>query len=935
MPTGAVRTPFSGAMRTKHWVGMLALCAALAAALVASQRNAERGARATEGEASAPAASATELFPADGARPAGGDRSAAAAEPRVAPAPALLLVRGQVVDETGAPVPGAEISAGAARHRPNERNLVLALEARPDRPGLAFAPLERALTGADGAFELRVAPTKDLYVAVRATGRVGVDLVRAAEEGELDLGSLALATAVNAPCRVVDESGRPIAGAEVLRTGWKPLDDDVNIEWREALLATSAADGTFVLDGLPLGRTPLEVRAPGFVPMRGELSVDALQMPERTIVLAPAAHITGRVVGAPAGLDVEVSYWCYGEKQSEWSHVACAPDGAFVIDGLRRDPQMVALHALARTATAEREISPGLQAQPGDAGLELRVPAPTTWRLCVTDAKTGAPLADAHVVLLEGWATNEEERAIPAPDGAAGCFSLSLLLPEQDSYIALSIAHDGYEGVALGALPFAPGETRDLGVVALEPLETTLLRVVDATTHAPAAGARVHVELAPPEEEEWNDLPKEWPAHTTFPALFDGVTDADGRVRAPLSSGQRYVASAEHADHARREVRFETSPRPPAELEIALSGGGALVVRCVDARTGAPVEGARVDAYPDDWRGRTDDPSHERRTGPDGRARYEHLAPGRHRIWASDLDDEVHVNVAADEEREVELRLAVQRVRLRGRVTEHGVPLAGAMVACGGYDTATGLDGSYVLAGLYPGDEELEITHPKLGPLDARSIELIAPVTHVDVDLTPVALAGTVRDESGAALEGATVWLGQRGYDGALEGLYSSSANAFLHLTTSGPDGRFRFEGVQPRDGLWLVCQRAGSCAARIGPLAFPPDGSALELAPVLRRAAELEVVVEGLDPQSFLLGQVVARWRGTEELAPDEREQKGEGVKNTLESTSLRFRFDTLPPGAWRIEVRDFLALDEGEPRAVSDVELHAGANETLVIRP
>ncbi len=846
--------------------------------------------------------------------------------------PTPLLVRATIVDADGSPVSGAQISVG-----PTRTPSTWPARALGSRMG-APARIAQGESASDGVCELRVEPAADLVVAVRAPGRAPLDLVVGiAGRTELDVGRLVLVRGARLAGRVVDDTGRPVAGAEILRQGTTTLSDVVQLDWTDTLLATSTDDGTFAIDELAFGRTTLEVRAPGFVRLRRDFFADG-ERPEWHVELARAAPITGRVVGAAPGSELEVSFWL--QDLVEQRTVRCASDGSFVIDDLPPDGPELDLVAVGPAVTrglgGREALSRSVRARPGARDVELVVPPATTYRMQVVDAVTREPLDDVHVGLLESM-DFESGRTCSFERTGPGAYALAIVLPQVDKGTAVAVSHAGHQGIALAA-QVEPGSTRDFGVVALEPLEATVLRVVDAASGAAIANAKLIAALEAREGDDcfYAHVRSEWAERSDRNAGWSGVTASDGTATAHLSRRQRYWVSASAAEHAPGGTWIDVGESAPREIELTLGRGGTVALRLLDAEALMPLAGGAIE-----WENVGDGewgPRERIHTDAQGHARLEHIAPGRHLFWPSHSDrrnaqvaDVVEAGTA-----ELTLLQRVERkVRLHGRITEHGVPVVGAMVACAYRETATDLDGRYAFEGLAPEERELEITHPRLGPVASRTVLLLAPETRVDVDLAPQIVAGSVRDEGGAPLAGAAVWIGERYADGTTRALYSESARAALHTTTTGADGRFRFEGVQPRDGLWLVCQRAGSCAARIGPLAFPPEGSALELAPVLRRAAELEVVVEGLDPQSFLLGQVVARWRGTEELAPEDREQKGEGVKNTLQSTSLRFRFDTLPPGAWRIEVRDFFALDEGEPRAAADVELHAGANERLVLRP
>ena len=923
----------------RGWVAIAAGTVLVCITLVLVARS-RRGA-ASDG-ASRPAGEAPAL--ASRARIDGGPRSTAPAtsarelvEPASAAAistespSARLLVRGRVVDPDGKPLAGAVVLA-AAPCAAGDDSMWSALDAPRAEP---CGAVMRAACGADGAFELDLARGDELQLAVRHPGFVGLDLERepSEEQRELDLGTQTLALGATLPGLVVDESGRPVGGAEVARVGIASLSDRIDIDWSDVVLATSAADGRFQLDTLALGPTELEVRAPGFVHLRREVFAGDERLPEWRVELQRAAPITGRVVGAPADAKIGVSFWVKPENEAHY--VACTGDGSFSIDGLPPEMPAFALYAELAGGRASpswnrmggERLSPSVKVKPGMHDVELRVPPPVTYRLTPVDARANEPLSGASVTLIL-FSGRPDARAGETRFEPPGTYSLSAVLPSNDLN-ALSITAPGHEGVILGALPLEPGTTHDLGEVPMTPLEATAVRVFTSSGE-PAVAARVRARIAP--SDEWNDIIRPYPARSPIPATWDGTTGADGIARVLLSSDQRYRITVEHEDHAPLEVPLDVGEHPPPELELHLVRGGAVLVTCVDRATLAPLARHTIDYQqgygPSGWR-----PEQESTTDADGRLRLAHLAPGRYRFWLAELDsDEDAELVQVDDGASVELKLfrgPDRSVRLHGTITEHGAPLVGAKVEDWGGATATDKDGRYEFRDEESGETQLTVTHPRYGPIWVQDVELVAPETVVDLDLTPVRLEGVVRDEAGAPLAGATARIRLHGEDGGLSGLLPSASA--LHWTTSAADGSFAFDAVQPQDGLYLVVEKAGFRTERIEPLAFPLDGTPLVVRAVLRRALELDVVVQ--DTETRLATQVIAVWRGDEELAPDDREQKPEPRRP--EDAVGHFRFTRLRPGPWSIELRDVFSGDDARPLARADVLLTPENNPPVVLRP
>ena len=839
-------------------------------------------------------------------------------------------MHGRVVDRAGNPLTASVLAAVPCGLPRAEWNWIALDARRPVRCG----PIARGVCTADGLFELELERSDELHLAVRCPGFAGLDLAPEPEEdeSELDLGALALEVGAILPGRVVDEAGRPIAGAEVARYGMTDFTERFRIDWSDVVLVTSAADGSFQLDTLALGPTELEVRAPGFVRRRREVFADGEWLPEWRVELMRAAPITGRVVGAPA--KAELGVYCWLQAENEQRFVACASDGSFVIDGLAPAGIALDLYAVRRRVEPSgllemlafpdwERISPPVSVRPGSRDVELRVPPRLAYRLQVVDALTREPLSEVHVGLLEGF-DFESPRVLDVRADDGGVYAFSVLLPGSPSAVAVSCP--GYQRVALGELPFRPGETHDFGVVALDRLAPTLLRVVSNESGRPVAEAIVAATIEYPDDGcGIAHMLGSMPARSALPDGWHGTSAEDGTATAHLSPGTDYWISVQHPGHAPLWHFVEVGTRPPADIELRLHRGGAVTLLCLDSRTAAPLREHAVEYESDGG------VSGSTETGREGRAYLANLPPGRYRFWSErEREGEVSVQVDEGAELEVTLRLGLEsRVRLHGTITEHGSPLVGARVATWGGETATNRDGGYELLE-ESGEDELVITHPRLGPIWAQYLELTGPETRVDVDLTPARLQGVVRDEGGLPLAGALAWIGTRLDDGRFEAL--GTFEGPLHATESAADGSFAFSAVQPRAGLYLLIEKPGFHTERFGPLVLPRDGSPLAFQPELERAVELEVIVQDLDVSAHVIREVVALWRGAVELAPDDGEVRAELVPSA--GADRHYRFTRLRPGPWVLEVHDYLALDD-RPLARGEVTLAPTGNAPVVLRP
>lgn len=552
-----------------------------------------------------------------------------------------VLVRGRVVERDGRPIMGAEVFGAPPCGVPREEwNLIPFESARPERN----QDVARTVSGGDGAFELVAERDEELHLALRAPGRVGLDLLRALPRGvpELDVGALVLGAGAVVSGRVEDQAGVPVPGALVLRQGVAEFTKEYRIDWSEVVLARCAADGTFWLDTLPAEPILLEVRAPGFVRERRELHASSFADREWRVVLERAALITGRVLGSPSEDGLGVYYWV--PSWDEKVFVPCAADGSFAIDGLSASLGPLDLYAVRRRTPSAgidleefpfpdwERISSPISVHAGMSGVEVLVPAPLTYRLRVIDSGTQEPLPGVRIGLLESL---DLERPLPTAvqgDGP-GAYSFSMLFPWASEGRALAVSCDGYERVAVGELPFLPGATQDLAV-ALTRLVPTRVRI-STSDGRPVAGAAISATV------ETNDggclnahMVGIWPARSTLPNGWSGTSSADasadGTVTAFLSRGKTYWIRVEHRDHAGLWQQVVTEPSPPEHLDLHLLRGATVTVLCLDARTKAPL--ARESILYDhscSWE------RSEVRTAADGRVRLQHLVPCSYRFWSA------------------------------------------------------------------------------------------------------------------------------------------------------------------------------------------------------------------------------------------------------------------------------------------------------------
>ncbi|GEM_PF-3269366 len=227
----------------------------------------------------------------------------------------LLLLEGRVVDEGGRPIPGAEVGAFVRRtfdpsrfgRRRGFRNWRAFFRSEPlGRP---------TRTGPDGRFRFQGAafPSSTIELAVRARGHAPLVTSREwkKKDNRLELGDLVLEDGGEVFGLVLGEGGNPIAGAKVRyessgRRGRGPFRGSLRRRLTE-LIGDSVTDetGRFRLTDLPPGSFRLTAEESKHLPA----SSAALDLPKGgkldagRILLRPGRVLSGRVLG-PGGKPV-------------------------------------------------------------------------------------------------------------------------------------------------------------------------------------------------------------------------------------------------------------------------------------------------------------------------------------------------------------------------------------------------------------------------------------------------------------------------------------------------------------------------------------------------------------------------------------------------------------------------------------------------------
>lgn len=540
------------------------------------------------------------------------------------------VLRGRVVDETGAPVAGAEIegtNVSSSRVRSDEHGRFVLDGLAPDESWLSV------WIAADGHPRLR----RDFE-----DGKVP------AEEVEF-----VLERGVDVPGIVVDADGRPLPGASV-HAGSSPWE-------MNAVRTVSDDDGRFVLRCVSRATRGFGVAVAGFAPFASslELPEQGAFQGELRAVLDRGLVVKGVVVdarGAPVA-NVHVS----GQRGFDYLDGVAArtgEDGGFELAAVPREPGVQL--EFYRTGYTRREHRLDVERNPlvrivleRSAGLSGRV----------VDAATGAPVTAFRVRIVAPTLQPGEERmssyaAVWSDPGREVRDELGRWTMDQEQVAAGSVA-----GIEITAAGYGPSivpraiASVDHGdapiVVAMSAAARVTGRVVEAASGAPIANALVR-RFTP------RDPTGPWERYSESERI-EARTDEHGEFvleGLAVEPTSLFVEAAGFAPAI--DGPFEVGPAT-APRKVELHPGAALRGVLKDSK-GEPIANAPVNVYrpptdalaPRDW---------DLVTDAHGRFELVDLAPGTYDVmrvireeWGAMHDLSQRVEITEARVYDVELR---------------------------------------------------------------------------------------------------------------------------------------------------------------------------------------------------------------------------------------------------------------------------------------
>jgi len=633
----------------------------------------------------------------------------------------------------------------------------------------------------DGSWTVAVSPAAGGRIHAAAPGYLPAETLAAGARAASPV--LALVPQVTggraASGVVVDESGRPVAGAAVSLVSASVSGTDPLPKAGSVISARSDRQGRFT-SRLPAGTWDLQAGAPGRVAtvVRG-IAVGSGSGPVDlgTVVLRAGAALDGQVVdtrGRPVAgchvrtlpTDMVSTRFLAAGMEDDGGETLSGADGGFTLAGLAPG-QPVIVHAWREGYTAA--TLQGVQI-PAEKPLRVILKAASRISGRIVD-ETGSPVSRAQVL------------AVPEARGPGGAAAGPL--DENGSFVIENVA-PGRVTVAVAAPGFLPARRK--GVEIAEGKDVGDLEVVVrkgavvegrvlTSGGSPVAGAQVRV------------LPSREPGDPLLAALglAEATSGEDGSYRLEGVPEGRRSLCAEPADRPRAVHELAVQPGTN-HLDFQLADGREVSGRILDT-AGGPVPGAAVSLVSSAgvWPAEAGADGGFLISGvPDGTYRLEAEKAG----WASARSAE-EVRVAGGPVTGLELRLD-RGAAIVGRITGLGFEdLSRVQVvasgAAGGQVGNVDYQGSYRIEALAPGDW---IVEAQLSGTGRRAVG--------KVRLEPGQTQGALDLEFGGGLTLTGVVLqGDRPVAGAAVTVQGPNGGP-PHGGMSGPDGRFRVEGVEP-----------------------------------------------------------------------------------------------------------------------------------------
>lgn len=564
-------------------------------------------------------------------------------------------------------------------------------------------------TRQDGTFEVRGLPSGELDLRVGALDfRSRTFLVTGlVDDGERDLGELRLerrpAMTDGLHVKVIDESGRPVAGAKVTASTL-PMGVLVTLGARAGMPdvvsheATTDDLGFARMAPVPADRYDVVVRAPDYtLEGVGNVVVAAGRIERVTVTLKRALTIEGVVVDADGAPVANAYVSCLGIPSFRSYELAESDaQGHFTLTRLSAGTYMI----FGGRDDRGEGMTPNVKAGDRNARIQLSGAGVIRGRVLEAD---GTPAKKFIVRPYTGdWFRYNYSRPVAFED-ADGRF----VLPMAPGAYSLDVRSDSGSFTTSKAVTVVKGENAETEIRL--PAAGVVTGVVTDPDGAHLMGAEVFVKRG--------GMPAE-PVREQY-----ARADADGRFTVKGLALEQVKLHVRHAGFATTEFATTATPAAQAREVTIRLGRGARVLGNVTTRDGGPVADAQVNLSQGmDFFG-----AKTAFTDASGAFVFSAVAAGRYQVSTGRFENGAsgqrkEAVVGAEGDVVVDFQTqddAGSTATVTGKVTVAGKPVGKAVVNAQdergpdtGVSTETAADGTFTLAGLRPGRVQVWVQTP-------------------------------------------------------------------------------------------------------------------------------------------------------------------------------------------------------------------------------
>lgn len=757
---------------------------------------------------------------------------------------------------------------------------------------------ESTRTDAEGRFSIKSRLHDTLQLRSRAPGFAQLEQ-EIPDTTKSELGEFIMHPAALLQGQVLDDRGQPLAeaGIRIQPQGAGELSIVMVGATRGEADVTTDPAGRFLLDELAPGPFMLQIDHPNHPDKKvsGECKQPGPQPDELIVQMAEGGRMSGivrgyttakedqvNVLAAPAGSD----FLGRASGRRTATLTRTGPDTAdFEFHGLVPNKTYSVFYERPNNDVFNLETPAGVIAKTGDHGLVIELAASAGLEFRVVNAKTGDPIEGFEV-----RAGNQNMRRLKDAEGLAMSHfpdghARFEHMDDMSGVLTLEIRAKGYVRYSQERVVLQPGLVQDLGQIPLQPAPILTVVVTDAMTGEPIQGAWVELRSTS-DSGSAADIP----GRGFGESLSSARTNPDGRAEVTGLKGRALVLRVRQPGYARFEL-------PPAiyskqVINVALQKGGTVRVLALTS-TGAPAVGSTI-------RMRGNDKWESEKSSEDGIALFENLAEGRYlfrldsqsngsgSMWVSSTggqeqdQEEQAVQVGLNTTHELTLRAKPQGF-LEGRITVHGLPLAGATIRLepasadgsrnanamfmnlGKKGIKTDSAGEYKTPLKDVGTYLLVISHGSRA-MDAKFEASIGEGRNQrHADLPDTVLRGRVVDSQGDGIAGAQVRPQSRGVStsSAMMITTSGSGGGIIHVggpkptDTTDSDGHFSLHGIEPFVEFKLSVSANGYQPSDITIPQLKPDEVRDQGTVVLEVGSTLTVQITDASGQPGFMGSI------------------------------------------------------------------------------